>query len=652
MGKKANPKTHNKMLALPVAFLPFAMGLSWHYLMYAAGILFWGMLLYECRKNKALTIRFDIGIIGMLGFFCCVLLCNLFAADHEGALAGTLRWLCGAGFLLLLMQKTGDAKANEAEEDLFAYLPASACIMLIVCMVCYPAEGLRNVFFYNGRLSGFFGYPNTCGLFYLLAIAKLSAQGARGADLSLKKEAGQKQTGLTNLLVIQMILLLAGLLWTGSRTTFVLFLLYLVYQTGSLLARHRKAAGKNGLLTGTQKPTGNPNRFGHLVPVLCSVAALLAVFGYVWLTKDLKGFGRLLRISLTEKDLLERLLFWRDALFMVKDHPFGVGFGGYHALRPLYQSGAYMTRYVHNDWLQIVVDYGILAGGCMVFALIRGAFHKPADTEEVSDGGKSGGEIGEKEKHQVAGRKENRELLCLLALHLLFDFDLQFGCVMIWLIALLYEASDKSNTLTWRWGYSQRKLSGKTDRADRTALIVRPALTSLCILCIGSLSYFGLSDLCLRCGDAGTAYRINPMDSEAADEVMTQLLDHAQAADIAERVLVFNPYDKTAWRMKAYAAYEAGQYEDMKTALGKTLDLEPYNAVAYEDAIELCYAAMRSCEKAQQIRRAAMLRDEILAIDNLRRQRKKNVSTLAILAKDRPDLRLSEADRTLLQNLK
>ncbi len=553
------------------------MGLSWHYLMYAAGILVWGLLFHECKKRGSVVLFKGIDSVMLLCFYLCVLMSCFWAADTGEALAGGLRWLSALGFLLLLMQR----KADSETLDPFAYLPIAGCLMLILCTIGYFIPAVQSTLFFNGRLSGFFNYPNTCGLFFMLAIMKLTQQ----TD-GLKKQ----------FYYLQMALLLAGFALTGSRTGLVLLLFYLIVKAIFLFV--------NRLLNKEESVI----KFGDITLAIGGVLLLVIVLLYVVITRDVYGFGRLFRLSLSEKDLVERVLFWRDALPILKDHNLGVGYGGYAVLRPLYQSGAYVTRFVHNDWLQIAIDHGLIAGILFAVLIIRALVNK-------EDGG-------------------NKSLLCLLAAHLFFDFDLQFGCVMLWLIALLSLSGGK-----------RIEIRLKKEKAGVLSSV-------LCIACICLLAYFGTANLLLRIGNPNGAYAMNPLDAEAADHMMLNSADQRSAAEIADRILTHNAYDKTAWRMKSYDAYETGKYDEMTTAITKRLALEPYNVTAYEDSIELFYAAMQNCLAEGEEQEAKKLREQLLEVNKLRIRKKKNVSQLAVLAKDRPKLKLSEMDREIVKKVK
>ena len=52
---------------------------------------------------------------------------------------------------------------------------------------------------------------------------------------------------------------------------------------------------------------------------------------------------------------------------MLLKRPAGLGYMGYYFLQPSVQSAAYTTKFVHNDFLQIGLDGGMIA---MILAVI------------------------------------------------------------------------------------------------------------------------------------------------------------------------------------------------------------------------------------------------------------------------------------------
>lgn len=75
---------------------------------------------------------------------------------------------------------------------------------------------------------------------------------------------------------------------------------------------------------------------------------------------------RLENINFNQHSVLERFTFYKDALKVVKDYPLlGTGGGGWSALFEQYQNNPYISRQVHNFFLQYLIEVGII--GFIIF---------------------------------------------------------------------------------------------------------------------------------------------------------------------------------------------------------------------------------------------------------------------------------------------
>lgn len=75
---------------------------------------------------------------------------------------------------------------------------------------------------------------------------------------------------------------------------------------------------------------------------------------------------RLENINFRQHSVLERFTFYKDAMKVVKDYPvLGAGGGGWATLYEHYQNNPYLSRQVHNFFLQYLIEVGIV--GFLVF---------------------------------------------------------------------------------------------------------------------------------------------------------------------------------------------------------------------------------------------------------------------------------------------
>ncbi|WP_379157428.1 O-antigen ligase family protein [Paenibacillus sp. sgz5001063] len=75
---------------------------------------------------------------------------------------------------------------------------------------------------------------------------------------------------------------------------------------------------------------------------------------------------RLENINFKQHSVLERITFYKDAVKVIKDYPIlGTGGGGWASLYEHYQNNPYVSRQVHNFFLQYLIEVGIV--GFIVF---------------------------------------------------------------------------------------------------------------------------------------------------------------------------------------------------------------------------------------------------------------------------------------------
>ena len=187
-------------------------------------------------------------------------------------------------------------------------------------------------------MAGFFEYPNTFALFLLLGLIVLgTAEKLHLRDLFLAT------------------VLLFGLFKTGSRTVF--FLLLCCALCIGIFRKNKKLRIAVAILTG---------------------AAVVLSLTVAFLTDNMQTVGRYLTSSLSSSTLLGRLLYYKDALPIILHHPFGLGYKGYYYMHPSFQTGVYSVLYVHNDFLQLLLDVGWLPAGLMGIAVSKAFLQRGA----------------------------------------------------------------------------------------------------------------------------------------------------------------------------------------------------------------------------------------------------------------------------------
>lgn len=184
--------------------------------------------------------------------------------------------------------------------------------------------------------------------------------------------------------IFNMVAAVAGILLSGSRMVYLLFILTVV-----LLLIHKKEIRK-------------------------IVIAVIGVGILVILADMFLGEGniihRIMSITTNSSTFLGRILYWKDAVGIILKHPFGTGYYGYYYLQQEVQTGVYSVVNVHNELLQFMLDMGIVPALIIYGNLIR-LIVKSENTRD-------------------------KIILLILTLHSLFDYDLQF--VVIWMVLIIF----------------------------------------------------------------------------------------------------------------------------------------------------------------------------------------------------------------------
>lgn len=448
----------------------------------------------------------------------------LWAVDAGAAPVGFLKFLPVCLYLLLLMQEeNGAQRARQV-------LPYGAAVLTLVAAVGMQIPGLSHWFSVAGRLAGPFQYPNTFALFLLVAeLLIVSKPRHRWPDAAVAA------------------VLVFGLLYTGSRTVLLLGIaanILMLFLVGNRRLRLAVLIGLGG------------------VAVLVALAALA-------FPETAAVFTRLLTVSVGESTFLGRFLYMQDALPLLLRYPFGTGYLGYHYLQQSIQTGVYAVRSVHNDFLQLMLDVGILPGLLFVAAVVRGFFSK---TRPLA--------------HKV--------ILGVVCLHLSFDFDLQFTAM--WFVLLLFMDVRTGKAVTLR-----RK--------------------SVCTAVAGLLTVFslygGIQQALVLAGNHAAAHRLWPADTQAQVGLLIAETDPAAAGNLAEEILARNEYVAVAYSAKARAAYARGAFGEVMEQKQRLFALAPFAYEEYEEYARMLIVGVSLYEQAGDAASAQACRQELVA---LRRQ--------------------------------
>ncbi len=124
-----------------------------------------------------------------------------------------------------------------------------------------------------------------------------------------------------------------------------------------------------------------------------------------------------------------RLIYWYDAFGVILKHPFGVGVHKWEEIQYMVQSADYSVKYVHNGYIQLLLDGGFTALiGFLVITV--------------------NGYTGLKERYMETKDNTYLVLICILTFILIHSFvDIHFAYGVVWfLFGLILSCSKNDKT--------------------------------------------------------------------------------------------------------------------------------------------------------------------------------------------------------------
>lgn len=513
-----------------------------------------------CKGKLSLHWNLGIAVAGMFVIFHFISV--VYAVDAGMSALGIFKYAWIFLFLLCYMQ----LKPKE-KEYVIGSIPYVGLVIFVLGVVAFFVEGLYRQWYVNDRLGGCFQYPNTCALFLLVGFILL------GDKKNLKKwEYGC------------LLCLLVGILMTGSRTVFVLTFCVAIF----LVFRRKNVA---------------------LFFVVLGIA--IAGIIYFLVTEDVSNIGRIATFSLTDSTLIGRILYAKDAVGLLLEHPFGMGHMGYYYMQNLIQTGMYSVQYVHNDWLQIGLDIGWFPMVFYAVAVVKAMFCKA-----------------------VSGTQ--KLILAVIFLHGLLDFDLSYGsflCVMLLIMVEVPISSvqrEQSSIMTW-------------NSLKRRVTIGILAMWS--IVCV----YFSVPLLAYYNGDAKMAVQWYPWYTEAKLVLLSESEDVDEVEKLADEILKQNDTCALAYAAKAMVAYCEDDYTDVICYQKKAIDRNYYSYEEYNNYAYMLYDGVIFSEKEQTIQ---MCKAELYNIPQYLEDAKSRLSKLGAMIDDQPQLEVDEELTMILEEIR
>lgn len=245
-----------------------------------------------------------------------------------------------------------------------------AVTIILIFFIIY--EG----FYYNIRISGNLMYSNSYALLILVTIYFNYIR---------------KEDKLTDYIESTLVL---GLLFTESRTTLILFILYLLLKIRNELFIKKAPINTLGkvllpTIMGLFQYIIYSNILMGSIFVFPILIYFYSYFKKIILKIDFKVvllstsiiiilfiftsnsmIERIKDISLTSGTLQERLIYFEDAITAIKTNSFGYGINMFKYKSYNTASAFYDVKYIHNSILQVAYDNGIIVGVLFVVLII------------------------------------------------------------------------------------------------------------------------------------------------------------------------------------------------------------------------------------------------------------------------------------------
>ena len=473
------------------------------------------------------------------------------AVDKGMAFVGFFKFLPLLLFLLCRRQE-------DKESKVFLYLPYVGAAMTVVSAIGMLIPATKEWFSVADRLAGFFQYPNVFAIFALIC------------QLLLLEKPKRKLWDY-----ITMAILLGGMLYSGSRTAFVIAILANIAML--LLAAKKK------------------------LPAILTLAGVAAVAGAViFLFRENPVIGRFLRFSVTESTFAGRLLYMADALRLLLKYPLGMGYMGYSFTQQSVQTGLYSVTFVHNDFLQLILDIGLIYTLPFMLGLGHWFFRKDV-----------------KSAYKI--------MAAALCLHCLMDFDLQYIGIFLLLLKLTETAPDKKPIAIPTW----------------TAAPV--ALCALYLTVALSLSAFGLHNAAVAMYSGNTVSNL---------KLLEQTKDVEEANTIADRILKTNKKYYAPYSAKAKYAYRQGNFGKVIEYKQKVFETNPFCYEEYEEYCQMLLNGIPLYEKKGDSNSITVCKKELRSIIVRLRELEENLSPLGRTIEDQPTTKLPQELETKIRSLK
>jgi len=540
-------------LMIIILIFPFFKGISdFHIAFIMDAILLIG-LIYKIIKNGFIRYTVDFKFIAIVAFSLSYLIVSIYAVDKTDALLGFFKFATIPVFLFLVMQYN---LTRSEKNKLLNTVSYSGAIMVILGLVFF-AFGYTKMF-HNNRFSGFFAYANSFAMWLLMGIIITAC----------KDKLKWYDFVILNVLMI-------GIILTNSRAIIILSIA--VYIAIILFNKTiRKDLIKNA---------------GIMVVVGAITYFILTKFGI---------FSRI--VTGTSSEGLLRLLYYKDALRMIKENIFGYGYFAWWNMQPSFQTGVYYARYIHNSFLQVVFDVGIIPALLIVYIFVSGFFDKKSTlTEKI--------------------------LMFIVLGHSLIDFDIEF--MAITMILFLTLNFDKQKTVS------------------HTKVIKISTGVFLAFY-----MYFGAVTFAQNIGKYDIANKIYPYWSNTLEAELGSIKDFDEKVVRARKVMKLNKYYRQPYYVISEYYQRKNNYKKAHEYEKEVLAIRKYDKAMYLKYINFLLEAIQVSILQKDNESIKFYSKEIVEVKDKINNVIEESDELAFEIEHKPDLELDEEILDMIEKLK
>ncbi len=505
-------------------------------------------ILYQLKKNKRFVLppKKYFALLGV--YWISFLVTSFYAIDKGMTVLAFFKNAVIVLFFLLFMQY----EKQERYFQMIAYSGAGSVIVSIA-MALLKVPGVWN----DNRMQGVFLYANSYGLYLLLGLTILMNQ----VDIH------KKDYFLLSLLMI-------GIVLTNSRAIILLTIFSMIVSLFFNKQKWKKM-------------------------IVCMLAFLTLFVGSHYYSKlDKRIDGKMLQSS----EFLTRLMYYQDAILLIKERPFGYGYEGFYYKQSETQTGVYDSKFVHNSVLQVLLDVGFIPCICLMVMVCFSFFDKKQT-------------------------KKNRLLMILIMGHSLIDIDLEYLIFVLMMILMIPEEEKTSFTqiTSVKWIFYT------------TTLLYTWLL-------LGEIGY--------KTKDYEFTYQVVPFHTEALQERLYSVAEEEEQFKLAKKIYRLN--QNVSGVYEAFSNHEQKEknfdkalvYEKKRLALNK---YTMYNYIMYADFLSKAFHYYRGEKNLEKMKEYG---SEVLQIESRIQEVLNETNPLCYRTIHPPQLEMPQELREFIQKMR